>query len=217
MIYNSEHFSCTCPLTHFNSNGICICNLIYTYIYIYIFNIELYIVCDEACNQCNGTSNEECIYCNTHDGFYALESQPSVCLFLCRTANITTPLFLDASTNTCKPCHKNCFSCYDDLNTTCIKCNPEYYLGKGTECLFHDCSNYENTFPTNNNICERCNPICKGCINTPNSCLSCIEPYLFLGATNSCLIDCPMSYYSYIQIQMCQSKYIYIYIYRMSR
>ena len=202
MLYDPVNFTCTCPSTHYNSKGACI-RTIYIYIYIYI-----YIVCDISCEECENSSTN-CILCNTLESYHPLDNQPSTCNFLCKSEDA---LYLNTSTFTCKTCHENCLSCIGHSSTLCTKCLPPYQLGNNTECLYSDCSNYPNTF-SSDYICQSCDSKCDGCLGTSNNCLSCHTPYLFWGVSNSCLLICPLRFYSYVDMHICQGIYIYIYIY----
>ena len=126
------------------------------------------------------------------------------------------PLFLDNSSpgqEICSTCHPNCNICYDDKDNTCLECIQPFLLTDERECIYTNCSNYANTFPTLTK-CEKCSEKCNGCENSPSYCLSCISPYLFLEETHSCLSTCPDQFYGNHHISLCQSTHnIYIYIY----
>ena len=165
--------------------------------------------CSEACKECSGPGNDLCISCNERMGFYPLYSKQSTCLFLCNY-ELDKPLYLNPDKMLCESCNNHCALCFGPSNMECNKCNSPYYLGNHKECIYTECNNYPNTFPSNF-ICENCDPMCDGCFHSPTKCLACAFPFLYLKETSLCLTSCPLSYYSYHLAQLCLRN-IYIYI-----
>ena len=135
-----------------------------------------------------------------------------MCLFLCESED-HSPLFLDLDSNTCKYCHPNCLICLNDSNITCTKCIFPFYLGNKNECIYKNCSEYSNTFASTEYICEDCHPTCDGCVELPNKCIKCASQYFMLQEISTCLLECPLLYYTNQLTKLCDRKYIYIYIY----
>ena len=135
------------------------------------------------------------------------------CLYMCEHP---IPHFLDTSSpgmEICRECHSHCNICYGQLDNTCLECISPYLLTDERECIYTDCTNYPNTFPTLTK-CEKCSEKCDGCENSPSYCLNCASDYLFLEETHSCLSTCPEQFYDNHHISLCQSEYtLYIYIY----
>ena len=210
MIYHPITFTCTCPSKYFKpAEGNCLgMNIFNIYIYIYI-------ACHSCCKECTGTENIECKLneCDKENSCYPLETAPplppatlnsTTCLYMCEDP---TPLFLDTSSpghEICRKCHPNCNICYGDQDNTCLQCISPKLLTDERECIYTDCTNYDNTFPTTTK-CERCNEKCDGCEGSPSYCLDCTSPYLFLEETHSCLSTCPDQFYDNHHISLCQS------------
>ena len=113
------------------------------------------------------------------------------------------------------PCNNHCSLCVDESDKDCIECNPPYYLGNKTECIYTNCLNYHNTYPEGK-VCHDCETSCDECVGQANNCTKCVIPfYLFKDIINTCIYQCPFGYYQFIynDIRICQRIYIYIYIY----
>ena len=175
-------------------------------------------MCHEGCAECKGPGNNNCVKCNEDAEYYELEeaeareSDTKSCIYLCLSP--TKSLYL--SDNMCKACDINCLICHGASNKECSKCKPPIYLGNGQECLHPHCTNYPNTIPINN-LCERCNYKCQSCLNTPDYCLLCANPYLLNSETHDCGIQCPRNYYPNHIIHTCQCNIYTIYIYSLSK
>lgn len=101
----------------------------------------------------------------------------------------------------CSSCESNAtmavdHMCYSNCNST----HPYYYLS----ICYSSCPT--GTYLTSTNVyCLKCGDLCKTCIGSPTSCLSCNDRYL-LG--DSCLTSCPSGYYgdSNSICQLCTSS-----------
>ena len=150
----------------------------------------------------------DCIECNRDAYYYPFFNDPSHCILFC---NYDPPHYLDGSV--CRPCHANSLICYGEEIDECFKCRPPYYLGNKEECVYENCDNYPNTFPSNY-VCEDCHPSCNGCKEFPNYCLACVSGNFLNPQSHSCAASCPPNYYTYLSLQKCQGiMYIYIYVY----
>ena len=181
----------------------------------YIIYIYIYIDCGECCLECNGTTNKECLAgeCDRENSCYPLHGLENECLYACDDP--LTPRYLDTTSgihlSNCKECHENCTMCSGSSSSECFMCKSPVLLTNEHECMFTDCSGFPNTFQTLVK-CENCDSRCNGCENSPSYCLDCVPGYLFLTGSHSCLTQCPPQFYGYIDIRLCQSIYIYIYI-----
>ena len=108
----------------------------------------------------------------------------------------------------------NCEECFGPTEKDCITCNPPFYLGNYSICLYLDCTNYLNTFP-NEKSCKKCEDYCDRCSGSKDNCSSCAPPFLFPDPdSNACLVLCPPQFYTNYHLQLCQRMHIiYIYIY----
>ena len=215
MDYNSTAYTCSCPSDHYKGPD-SICLSIYYNLFIYILYIYIYIECDSCCKKCRGPGNSLCQVneCNKENSCYPLDipisptpSTPldsTTCLYMCE---YLTPHFLDTSSpgkEICRKCHHNCNYCYGDMDNTCLGCIQPFLLTDERECIYTDCKNYPNTFPTLTK-CEKCDEQCDSCERSPSYCINCASPYLFFKETHSYLSTCPDQFYDNHQISLCQS------------
>lgn len=88
----------------------------------------------------------------------------------------------------CIKCHKDCDTCYGELETNCLTCTSDFIF----DPLLFKCKRIcqEYNFPNEQNICVPCSEHCTHCIgNTANECTSCSTGYE-LDLKNACSKEC---------------------------
>ena len=190
----------------------------YIYIIDYLYIHIIYLVCHECCIACNGRSNTDCVGgCAKENSCYPIHNTRTTCLHRCH--NMTSPHYLDTSIEgeeVCRECHTNCQVCDGPSSDNCFQCKPPFMLTNERECIYMDCKNFPDTFQAHGK-CVNCSYKCDGCEYSPDYCLACHSPYLFLPSTHTCFALCPPQLYENSILRECQGTYIYIYIYSLSR
>ncbi|KAL4493947.1 hypothetical protein ABPG72_021964 [Tetrahymena utriculariae] len=171
--------------------------------------------CDPTCTTCNGPSNSQCLSC-TLPKYY--QSSTGQCVDNCNLNYKTNCLscsgsqFLDSATNSCvttcpngtyqnlsnnqcSPCDPTCTTCNGPTSSQCLTCTlPKYFQLTSGQCV-NNCNT--NQYQDNSSVtCQNCNSNCASCSGgAQNNCLSC-SGSLFLDLnTNTCVSNCPLSYY----------------------
>lgn len=132
--------------------------------------------CINNCMVCdNGFTCKEC------NKDYILSPSKTQCILTCPTGYVNI-------NGKCLPCtNKNCLDCAND-RTTCITCPPGTYL--------HDknCGSCPHGYVADKETqkCVPCKAPCSHCVNTPETCVSCIENYSLIANENTCTDSCPI-------------------------
>ena len=129
------------------------------------------VACDYTCKNCNGTTNTDCLTCNTNflvfrwfkDGIFPIGE----CLCLVN-------YYDDGSGNeTCLPCHYSCKNCLDNAVANCIECNTN--------------NNENRYYPTENPLNGPC--LCNEFYYDNNANESCLACHYSCSVCNGILIS----------------------------
>ncbi|EAR88128.2 zinc finger lsd1 subclass family protein (macronuclear) [Tetrahymena thermophila SB210] len=143
--------------------------------------------CDPSCATCSGPTQTNCLSCH---GSNFLDSTTKSCVTTCPNGT-----YLNASINQCTPCDPTCTTCNGPSNTQCMSCTlPKYYQQTSGQCVIT--CNINQYQDSSSATCINCNSSCASCSGGgQNNCLSC-SGSLFLDLnTNTCVSNCPLSYY----------------------
>ncbi|MBN3318924.1 PCSK5 convertase, partial [Atractosteus spatula] len=138
--------------------------------------------CHPSCKTCSGPEESECNSCD--QGRFLTAQQ--TCFEKCPSKT-----FADVSSWKCEDCKKGCAECIE--KSQCLKClageKNTLYLFKG-KCVTECPRGYFEDF---NNICSKCSPECKSCMNNSTYCLSCTQQYVLYN--HECGKTCPTGYF----------------------
>ncbi|KAL4464370.1 hypothetical protein ABPG73_017849 [Tetrahymena malaccensis] len=134
--------------------------------------------CNKNCKTCYGGTDSNCLSCD--DGLFFQQSIHQ-CLKSCNKDQ-----YGDLNTNTCKPCHQDCKTCYGGQNNNCQSCFEKKFL--------YQCSDgYYNGLSNDQPVCLTCvSAYSEGCILCDQkSCNKCIYP--FFSYEIYCVDVCPQN------------------------
>ena len=181
--------------------------------------------CDSTCLTCSGSASQ-CASCNSSlilhssaclsacpDRYYSANGTCYECVPPCYTCTSSTQclscsynflhnssclaacpdsFYPDQANLLCSACSATCLTCSSAV--LCTTCNPTDCLYEG-QCL-GSCPSQSffalTNSSTNQCACTQCLYPCSTCLNA-TACLSCIDGY---HHSNSCLTQCPSSYYA---------------------
>ncbi|EWS75690.1 zinc finger lsd1 subclass family protein (macronuclear) [Tetrahymena thermophila SB210] len=145
------------------------------------------IACDKSCKTCYGGTSSNCLSCN--DGLF-FQQTLNQCLNKCNVDQ-----YGDLQTNICKPCHKNCKTCFGGQQNNCQSCYQSTFLQQSTgECV--NVCNSNQYGDTSSGICTLCHKLCKTCSGGSNdNCLSCNNGTFYQQSLNQCLTQCNSNQY----------------------
>ncbi|KAL4464823.1 hypothetical protein ABPG74_011384 [Tetrahymena malaccensis] len=159
--------------------------------------------CNEACIQCTGPSNLDCVKCSTNYFYY---QQNNSCLLMCPDGT-----YADSPSMKCLPCDKSCSTCNGGTNLNCISCslpsvlynnqciqncpNPLYKDEDLKQCVMDCSAKYPNKYAdTTSSICKYCHKYCNKCTGPSNTqCQKCKSSYFKYN--NSCIEQCQQGTY----------------------
>ncbi|KAL4493949.1 hypothetical protein ABPG72_021966 [Tetrahymena utriculariae] len=171
--------------------------------------------CDDNCTTCNGPNTNQCLTCALPKYY-----QPSTgqCVQQCNLNQ-----YQDDLSVSCLNCHQSCASCFGGDQNNCVSCQGSLYLATSgniclTSCISSDdsqcltcilpkyyqsltgqCLNNCNTNQYQDDssaTCLNCNSNCESCFGGAlNNCLSCSGSLFLDLSTNSCVQNCPVTYY----------------------
>lgn len=72
--------------------------------------------CDNSCLSCSGPGLKGCTKCKELNNYF-VDKTTGLC-----TINCSRGFYIEISTQTCKPCHPTCESCFDGTETSCYSC-----------------------------------------------------------------------------------------------
>ena len=109
------------------------------------------------------------------------------------------------SDNTCHTCSTGCTSCTDLGTNKCMTCGTGYYKYLNDTICAQTCP--DGSFIDSNVpfYCQPCSITCVTCQVSAENCtnLTCAQNYYFLN--NSCLAECPDTYYKDSSVRRCLS------------
>ncbi|CAL8254264.1 unnamed protein product [Boreogadus saida] len=161
------------------------------------FSVEDSMVCypceDQHCINCD---QSQCYWCE--EGFSILDGD---CVDYCKNG-----FFMDATEHECEPCHVSCRACGGPQYNDCDPCEDGLTLTAGT-CLEQQtwalCP--EKQYKNDQGVCEGCHPSCKTCTGLEKrDCHTC-PPGRFLTGQQSCVFQCPSSWFANQTSGRCQS------------
>lgn len=108
--------------------------------------------CDQACSECSGPSELECLTCSQN---YLLTPQ-NVCVSTCPKGTF------QLNPTHCSECFSRCETCVRFGSRACLSCAEPMLLVKSRgSCSDPPCP--DRTFLVNSKECESCTPHCKSC------------------------------------------------------
>ena len=133
--------------------------------------------CDANCVTCSGTATH-CTSCATG---LKISSENYSCV------NCNVPKYY-ISGNYCRPCDITCETCDGDSNNHCKSCpttpTPTYFLSSDRSCTACDADGWS---PIGTN-CTQCDPNCRRCSNTINTCTACYSGEFLLLDDDTCVL-----------------------------
>ncbi|CAD8173047.1 unnamed protein product [Paramecium pentaurelia] len=133
--------------------------------------------------------NNQCLKCNSNCQQCSQENVCTSCIvgqfLLNNVCYQNCPIYYYGIDQQCILCPNNCETCYDKY---CYNCQNGYLFYQNS-CLEYCPEGY---YGDNNQKCQRCQNICKECVND-HECISCSAPLYF--ENNTCIGYCPISYY----------------------
>ncbi|EAR83182.2 hypothetical protein TTHERM_01006530 (macronuclear) [Tetrahymena thermophila SB210] len=139
--------------------------------------------CIDNCEECG--DYDGCVRCST--GYYLWRAQ-------CYKDKCPDGSFLNQdikTSNVCKDCHPTCLTCNGPKSDQCLTCLDPLLFKKGSCNL--DCG---LGFYPNKPICSPCHTECYSCFGPNNNqCLKCTGNRYYFKQTNSCLLECPETYF----------------------
>ncbi|KRX07476.1 Insulin-like growth factor binding protein, N-terminal [Pseudocohnilembus persalinus] len=153
-------------------------------------NLNECVICNSACLTCTGSSNTDCIDCQTTPQYYFMSSD-STCYATCPTgyypSDTTNP-------KSCQQCTSGCATCTS--NSDCQSCSSGYYLANNS--CSTTCPNglFQNDAT---NECDSCDSTCETCSGpASNECITCKSSpqHYFMSSDSSCYEICPDGYYA---------------------
>ncbi|KAL4508005.1 hypothetical protein ABPG72_021378 [Tetrahymena utriculariae] len=159
--------------------------------------------CNEACQQCTGSTNLDCVKCAAKYFYY---QQNNSCLLTCPDNT-----YADSISMKCLPCDKSCATCNGGSNSNCTSCllpsvlyfsqciqncpNPLYKDEDLKQCVTDCTSKYPNKYAdTINMVCNYCHKYCNKCTGPSNTqCQKCKSSYFKYN--NSCIEQCQSGTY----------------------
>ncbi|EAS00754.2 zinc finger lsd1 subclass family protein (macronuclear) [Tetrahymena thermophila SB210] len=149
--------------------------------------------CDLSCKTCGGQGPNNCQSCNVNQFLHLGNSCVATC-----------PAGYYSNVNVCSICSKNCQTCnYPGDDSSCTTCKNNQFLYKG-QC-YQNCPN--KTFSQTIQgiqVCTDCDSSCLACNGPTNTnCTQCALPNYLLLSTNSCVQNCPDSFYKNDQLAQC--------------
>ena len=164
----------SCPSGYWGDTGINVCS-----------------ACDAACSLCTGSSNTQCLTCNS--GFFLQPvPQDTTCISSCPLG-----FWEDATNHICAPCDYSCESCLGGTNNQCTACKPGFFLQPASTICLDSCpSGYWGN--TTNNVCSACDTACSTCTGPSyKQCSDCNSGYFLQPGRRpraTCLSSCPIGY-----------------------
>uniref|UniRef100_A0A8C5FU44 P/Homo B domain-containing protein n=1 Tax=Gadus morhua TaxID=8049 RepID=A0A8C5FU44_GADMO len=154
------------------------------------FSVEDSMVCypceDQHCINCD---QSQCYWCE--EGFSILDGD---CVDYCKNG-----FFMDATEHECEPCHVSCRACGGPQYNDCDQCEDGLTLTAGT------CLEQQTWALSDQGVCEGCHPSCKTCTGLEKrDCHTC-PPGRFLTGQQSCVFQCPSSWFANQTSGRCQS------------
>ena len=141
--------------------------------------------CDQSCKTCELTVNT-CTSCNSPLLLYN-----SKCIQRDECTSEDNRL-QDIANNKCLDCQEGCKICGSAI-TECRECSNGYVL-KDSKCLKQQTSCEEGKYLTTEKLCDLCDTsLCKGCISTSTTCISCQGSLLLQN--NVCVQTCSEGYF----------------------
>ncbi|KAL4508006.1 hypothetical protein ABPG72_021379 [Tetrahymena utriculariae] len=133
--------------------------------------------CNEACQQCTGSTNLDCVKCAAKYFYY---QQNNSCLLTCPDNK-----YADSISMKCLPCDKSCTTCNGGSNSNCTSCllpsvlyfsqciqncpNPLYKDEDLKQCVTGCSLKYPNKYAdTTNMVCKYCHKYYNKCIGPSN-------------------------------------------------
>ena len=137
-------------------------------------------LCHDSCSSCNGTTENQCLSCNSSLGYYFYNNS---CISLCPSG-----FYGNNDSSICEICDILCKECFGPSSYDCLSCQSFnlYQNACIEQCPNNTYLSYD--FSLLSSICLDCNNTCQTCSGPlETECLTCFDKnYYFLN--NECLV-----------------------------